>query len=166
MIINGRSLLVAAPIKDMLDHKVQGNPTSYGLTECGYDIRIKQDIIFRKVDFRDGVSVRYTMIDGFRNNGHFVLGSSIEEFDMPNHLMGQVLNKSTWARKGLDASMTTNIEPGWKGFLTLELTYHGQGELHIPTGSGICQVMFHEIKEPAEYVGKYQNQEDRPVDSR
>jgi dCTP deaminase len=59
----------------------------------------------------------------------------------------------------------TVIEPGWKGFLTLELVYHGQDELHIPAGSGIAQVIFHEISVPAQYEGKYQNQEDRPVEA-
>lgn len=163
MILNKYLLLNAAPIRDMLDHKVQAVPTSYGLTECGYDIRLKQEVKFRKVDFRDGSSVRYTMIDGFRENGHFVLGSSIEMFEMPNHLMGRVLNKSTWARLGLDASLTTNIEPGWKGHLTIELVYNGHEELTIPAGAGICQVIFETIAVPTEYVGKYQNQEDRPV---
>ena len=101
MIINGKALLNAAPIRDMLSEKVKHNGVSHGLTECGYDIRVKQDVLL------------------FPGRS-FVLASSVEEFDMPQHLMGRVLNKSTWARRGLDASMTTNIEPGWKGFLTIE----------------------------------------------
>lgn len=160
MIFNGRSLLHAAPIVDMLHHKVQAEPTSYGLTECGYDIRIKESVLFR-TDI-DGPSVKVG--DGDWEQGYFALASSIEEFRMPNFLMGQVLNKSTWARQGLDASMTTNIEPGWNGFLTIELTYHGyKDDLFIPAGSGIAQVMFHQISDVAQYDGKYQNQEARPV---
>lgn len=166
MIINQHLLLNAAPIKDMLDHKVQASPTSYGLTECGYDIRLKQEVKFRKVDFRDGQTVRYTMVDGFRENGHFVLGSSIELFQMPNFLMGRVLNKSTWARKGLDASLTTNIEPGWHGHLTIELVYNGQDELVIPAGAGICQVIFEKIAVPTNYEGKYGNQPNYPVEGK
>ena len=77
--------------------------------------------------------------------------------------MGRVLNKSTWARKGLDASMTTNIEPGWEGYLTIELTYSRYKPLFIPAGSGICQVIFEEILNPASYKGKYQNQPNQPV---
>jgi len=49
--------------------------------------------------------------------------------------------------------------------LTLELVYHGQDDLHIPAGSGIAQVIFHELACPAAYSGKYQCQEDRPVDA-
>lgn len=161
MIVNGKALLLASPIKNMLDHKVQASPTSYGLTECGYDIRIAEEIIF----YPNKLGMNH-LIGDVPEFGNFCLGSSIEEFDMPENLMGRVLNKSTWARQGLDASMTTNIEPGWKGFLTIELIYHGNGPLIIPAGSGICQVIFEHIAEPASYVGKYQNQQSGPVPAR
>lgn len=82
---------------------------------------------------------------------------------MPNNLMGRVLNKSTWARLGVDASMTTNVEPGWCGWLTLELSYKGFKPIKIPAGVGICQVIFETLAEPASYAGKYAHQPDRPV---
>lgn len=137
-------LLHAAPIIDMLPEKVYHNGFSYGLTECGYDIRIAQDV---------------TLFLGRR----FVLASAMEEFNMPSNLMGRVLNKSTWARLGLDASKTTNIEPGWKGYLTLELTYSGVLPLRIKAGTGIAQVIFETLSVPTSYVGKYMNQENKPV---
>jgi dCTP deaminase len=147
VIINGRALLDAAPIKNMLPTKVKHNGVSHGLTECGYDIRIKQDVWL------------------FAGRS-FVLASSVEEFDMPLNLMGRVLNKSTWARRGLDACMTTNIEPGWKGFLTIELCYHRWWPLFIPAGTGIAQVIFETLKENAAYEGKYQHQPNEPVKPR
>ncbi len=146
MIINGTALLLAAPIKDMLAEKVKHNGVSHGLAEAGYDIRIKQDV---------------TMTDGHR----FTLASAIEEFDMPDNLVGIVHDKSTWARRGLSV-FNTVIEPGWKGFLTLELVYHGRHPLYIPEGSGIAQVVFHRTVERASYDGKYQNQPDHPVEAR
>lgn len=176
MIVNKDALLKAAPIKDMVINKVQAQPTSWGLTECGYDIRLKQEIVFYPTNYEHLRTI--SRHEGFippsysfgqeadRTYGNFCLGSSVEEFQMPTNLMGRVLNKSTWARKGLDASMTTNIEPGWNGFLTLELTYHGQEVLIIPAGSGICQIIFETLAEPAQYVGKYQNQEDKPVEAK
>ena len=72
--------------------------------------------------------------------------------------------KSTWAREGLSV-FNTVIESGWNGFLTLELVYHGQKDLHIPAGSGIAQVIFHQLHEPGYYQGRYQNQADKPVDA-
>ena len=81
---------------------------------------------------------------------------------MPRNMTGIVHDKSTWARKGLSV-FNTVIEPGWKGWLTLELVYHGSEILHIKAGSGIAQVLFHQNAEYAQYTGKYQNQRDEPV---
>lgn len=144
MIVNRETLLQAAPIKNMLREKVRHNGMSHGLTECGYDIRIKQGV---------------WLFPGRR----FVLASSVEEFDMPNYLMGRVLNKSTWARRGVDASMTTNIEPGWKGWLTIELCYRRMWPIYIPAGTGIAQVIFETLSDNASYVGKYQHQPNSPT---
>jgi dCTP deaminase len=96
--------------------------------------------------------------------GRFAIASSVEEFQMPGVLAGIVHDKSTWARRGLSV-FNTVIEPGWNGFLTLELVYHGRQVLHIPAGSGIAQVVFHVVSDKASYDGKYQNQPDRPVDA-
>lgn len=155
MIYNKQSLLTAAPIKDMLTEKVRGPLTSHGLSEAGYDIRIKQDLVISKV----GV-----WIEGEYKPGTFALASSMEEFQMPEYLVGVVHDKSTWARQKLSV-FNTVIEPGWKGFLTLELVYHGQAELVIPAGTGIAQVLFHEVMDYASYDGKYQNQADKPVEA-
>lgn len=147
MIVNRYSLLEAAPIRDMLPGKETFNGFSHGLTECGYDIRLKQDV---------------WMFLGRR----FVLASAMEEFNMPYNLMGRVLNKSSWARKGIDASMTTNIEPGWRGFLTLELRYAKAKPILLRAGTGIAQVIFERIENPAAYNGKYQDQADAPTPAR
>lgn len=162
MIINGHALLSAAPIVDMVPHKVTNGDVSYGLGEAGYDIRIKQEIRFRD-PWMHGVD--RAEVEGMLFSGKFCLASAIEEFQMPPHLVGIVHDKSTWARRGLSV-FNTVIEPGWKGFLTLELVYHGQDELIIPAGSGIAQVVFHETACNARYNGKYQNQEDEPVAAR
>ena len=39
-------------------------------------------------------------------------------------------------------------------------------ELHIPSGSGIAQVVFHELAHHASYRGKYQDQADEPVEAK
>lgn len=155
MIVNGRALLLAAPIKNMISTKETLNGVSHGLGEAGYDIRIKQDVLL----YEDGL-----FIDGEWRKGHFTIASAIEEFSMPNNLVGIVHDKSTWARRGLSV-FNTVIEPGWCGFLTLELVYHGSGPLHIRAGSGIAQVVFHHTACRAEYDGKYQNQSDMPVEA-
>lgn len=171
MIINGISLLDAAPIVDMVEGKMVGKGgTSFGLGEAGYDIRIKQEIKFFPCKTDGSRAIRIKTVTAFTEEsefieGRFALASAIEEFHMPNDLCGIVHDKSTWARRGLSV-FNTVIEPGWEGFLTLELVYHGQDELIIPAGSGIAQVIFHRTAQHAKYVGKYQHQEDRPIEAR
>lgn len=117
------------------------------MSEAGYDIRIKQELFLSE-------------------NARFSLASAIERFQMPRGVVGIVHDKSTWARRGLSV-FNTVIEPGWKGFLTLELVYHGHGTLHIPAGAGIAQVVFHAAMDhESSYDGKYQNQADMPVEAK
>jgi dCTP deaminase len=167
MVVNGTALLADPPIVEMLSSKHRLHGVSHGLAEVGYDIRIKQDIFFRPAHIhftgQPLAGPKHSIgANGDWNEGNFCIASAIEEFDMPNHLMGIVHDKSTWARQGLSV-FNTVIEPGWKGFLTLELVYHGSEGLYIPAGSGIAQVVFHQIAQPAAYSGKYQNQADEPV---
>lgn len=163
MIINSDELLKLEPIKNMATRKISEHGVSYGLSEAGVDIRIKQEIWFEpdehtivRSDGSIGGEELFT--------GRFVLASAIEEFQMPGNLVGIVHDKSTWARRGLSV-FNTVIESGWNGFLTLELVYHGNESLHIPAGSGIAQVIFHELAVPTWYSGKYDNQPDRPVEA-
>jgi dCTP deaminase len=156
MIINGRHLLEAAPIRGMVNDKMRQHGVSYGLSEAGYDIRIKQDVVFS--------GFNSIWVDGQISDGRFALASAVDEFDMPNNLVGIVHDKSTWARQGLSV-FNTVIEPSWRGFLTLELVYHGRDGLHIPAGAGIAQVIFHQTSANAYYDGKYQNQADKPVEA-
>jgi len=162
MVINGKTLLKLSPIKRMSTRKMKQHGVSYGFGEAGYDIRLKQKVSFI---FRHGIWL--TSIDG--NDpilGRFILASSMEEFSMPKNLVGVVHDKSTWARKGLSV-FNTVIEPGWNGFLTLELVHHGNDDLHIKAGSGIAQVIFSRTIEDGDYGdGKYQNQANEPVESK
>lgn len=150
--------------------KVREHGVSHGLSEAGYDIRIKQQVTF-SAEKKGAMYVTLATHDNGNiyvesfQTGRFVIASTIEEFKMPNDLTGIVHDKSTWARRGLSV-FNTVIEPGWKGFLTLELVYHGHADLVIPAGAGIAQVIFHKLSSKSAYVGKYQNQENKPVQAR
>lgn len=119
------------------------NGMTYGLGPAGYDVRIDQTIVIRP--------------------GGFSLASTLEHFTMPLDCIGIVHDKSTWARLGL-AAQNTVIEPGWKGYLTLELTNHGHEEIVIHDGTAIAQILFHLILDPdvVGYSGKYQDQARGP----
>lgn len=171
MIINGKTLLDMAPIKNMEPSKKVFNGRSYGLAEVGYDIRLKQTIKYipqriMKNTNSEKTYIRPSLISVDTNNtsGNFCLASAIEEFDMPPNLMGVVHDKSTNIREGIQV-FNTVIEPGWKGFLTLEIAFHGNKSITLEAGTPIAQVVFHEILNPMKYEGKYQNQKDMPVEA-
>lgn len=142
-IINGKKLLAAAPLSPMLATKERAHGVSHGLSEAGYDLRIRQDVTLTP-------------------ENRFTLASTVERFQMPPDLIGIVHDKSTWARQGLSV-FNTVIESGFRGGLTLELVYHGNDELVINAGSGIAQVIFHRLECPAVYNGKYQDQSSEPT---
>ncbi len=162
MVVNGKLLLGAIPIKGMVNSKLSSGETTFGLGEAGYDIRIKQDVTFYRflglipcIKIKDEGKTKWKF-------GTFTLASAMERFNVPAGLVGIVHDKSTWARRTLSV-FNTVIEPGWSGYLTLELVYHGRKKLHIPAGSGIAQVIFHETVENTTYNGRYQNQPNQPV---
>jgi len=131
---------------------------SYGLSSCGYDIRVDKFKPNRDSDSKDCVRMM---------NGDFVLASSVERIKMPNNLVAIVHDKSSWAREGL-AVQNTVLEPGWEGFITLELTFHRPAHhLVLKSGMPIAQIMFHQLDAVTDqpYEGKYQNQPDEPVES-
>jgi dCTP deaminase len=144
MIINKDKLYDAKPMTPMYRMKLREHGVSHGMSEGGYDVRIKQSVTLHPFK-------------------RFVLASTIERFDMPTDMIGIVHDKSSHIRRGLIVGNSV-IESGWRGWLTLELFYFGMMPLRIPAGAGIAQVLFHQLAVPASYGdGKYQNQPDEPV---
>lgn len=124
--------------------KTVADGMSYGLSAAGYDVRIDQPLDIYPNSFR--------------------LGSTAERFVMPMDVIGIVCDKSSWARQGI-AVQNTVIEPGWRGYLTLEISNHNPYSIvNINRYSPIAQIIFHRLDEPTElpYVGKYQNQQRGP----
>lgn len=139
MILPAQSIRKIKPILPFVERTVH-NGMSYGLSHAGYDVRIAETVMLMP--------------------GKFCLASTIEEFFMPNDLVAFVHDKSSWARRGLSL-FNTVIEPGWQGFLTLELVNHSKDAFLIAEGTPIAQIIFMRTEEPTEkpYTGKYQNQE-------
>jgi dCTP deaminase len=143
MIASGQTLKLLQPVQPFCE-RTKHNGMTYGVGPAGYDVRIAQTI-------------------DLEPNG-FTLASTLEKFVMPNFLVGIVHDKSTLARLGI-ALQNTVIEPGWSGFLTLEITNHSEKRVIITEGTPIAQIIFHmtdmHVENP--YSGKYQDQQSGPV---
>ena len=99
--------------------------------------------------------------------GTFFLSHTDEFFIMPRNITANAVGKSTWARTGLSIFVTP-LEPGWRGYLTLEHKNENHLPILVTSGAGAGQLQFHvSNSEPtvsyADRGGKYQNQAKIPV---
>jgi dCTP deaminase len=142
-VLAGQTIRRLGLLDPMREKYLDSSGCSCGLSIAGYDITLDNDVIFepRRLTF----------------------ASSAERFLMPDHVNGIVHDKSSLARKGL-AVQNTVIEPGWRGFLTLEVMNNTDENIFRSKGDAIAQVVFHFLDAPAErpYAGKYQDQKAGP----
>ena len=143
MILSSQSIKKRKILTPFLERS-KSHGMSYGLGPAGYDVRIRESMHLAP--------------------GQAKLASTLEHFDMPADVLGMVADKSTWARRFLTVQNTI-IEPGWTGYLTLELTNHSDVSIRLEEGMPIAQIIFHLLDEPTEqvYRGKYQGQGPRSI---
>lgn len=147
MILTGEEIRKAGIITPHQPRTVQ-NGMSYGESYCGYDVRVDLPELFRQKGW---------MLLAQR----FTLAATLEQFKMPDDVVGFVKDKSTWARRGVSV-FNTVIEPGWRGFLTLEIVCHSTPEesVWLRQGDPIAQIVFQRTSKKVKgYRGKYQDQE-------
>jgi dCTP deaminase len=161
-------------IEPFVDHQVRDGLISFGLSSYGYDIRVAQEFkIFtpglgdltvvdpKKFDTRAMVDFRGDVCIIPPNS--FALARSVEYFRVPADVLCICLGKSTYARCGIIVNITP-FEPGWEGFVTLEISNTTPLPAKIYAGEGIAQVLFFVGDEPCELSyadrkGKYQGQQ-------
>jgi dCTP deaminase len=96
--------------------------------------------------------------------GEFVLGSTLERVALPNDLVARLEGKSSLGRLGLLIHSTAGyVDPGWDGYLTLELSNVANLPITLYPGMKIGQISFFRLTTEAEtpYGGagsKYQGQ--------
>lgn len=97
--------------------------------------------------------------------GDFVIASTLEYVNIPEHIVARLEGKSSLARKGLIIHAAGFIDPGFKGQITLEIFYHGDKAFTIKSGMRIGQLAFTILDKPAvrpyghpELGSHYQNQ--------
>lgn len=133
---------------------LMGRRFTFGLGPAGYDVRVEFDSKGERQLAR-------------LEPGGFLLASTIEQFEIPADIVGVVHDKSSWARRGL-AVQNTVLEPGWCGYLTLELSNHSHIPITLYRETPIAQIIFHQLVRPVfrAYGGKYQFQERGPQEAR
>lgn len=160
---------VLQQVRDINGEKI----VSYGLSSVGYDVRLGKKILCPDEQYHADPhkesrwgSEEATAFPFLIGPGAYVLGVTVERFKMPSNIVGICYGKSTYARLGILVNVTP-LEPGWEGYLTLEIHNVSTRHVAIHHGQGIAQIMFHRVSEPdvtyADRAGKYQNQPAHPV---
>jgi len=158
-------------IKPFVDHQVEEDTISYGLGSTGYDIRIGNKFdIFTNINNNEIDPKNFDKNSLVRKEVEnyilippqsYVLGHAVEKLNMPNNIMGKVVGKSTYARAGVDVTITP-VEVAWRGYLTLEISNDSDLPARVYANEGIAQVIFFRCNKPNitynEKIGKYQDQ--------
>ena len=123
---------------------------SYGLSSYGYDIRVADEYkVFtnvhgavvdpKKFDEKAFVDIKAAACVVPPNS--FALARSVEKFSIPRDVLAVCLGKSTYARCGIIVNVTP-LEPGWAGFLTIEISNTTPLPAKIYSNEGIAQLLF------------------------
>lgn len=114
-------------------HKRQLNPASYNL-RIGNKGIIETPDGRTEVDLRDGHTVE---------PGGWILTDVLETIRVPPNMIGQVILRSSAARRGWDHALAGFVDPGYYGILTLEFVNCLKYEsLTIKTGMEMVQLKF------------------------
>jgi len=82
--------------------------------------------------------------------GEFVLGATAERVRLPDDLVARLEGKSSLGRLGLLIHSTAGyVDPGWDGYLTLELSNVANLPITIYPGMRIGQISFFRLSGPA-----------------
>ncbi|MBI3648498.1 MAG: dCTP deaminase [Actinobacteria bacterium] len=83
--------------------------------------------------------------------GEFVLGSTLERVSIPDDMVARLEGKSSLGRLGLLIHSTAGyVDPGWDGYLTLELSNVANLPITIYPAMKIGQISFFRLTTPAD----------------
>ena len=83
--------------------------------------------------------------------GEFLLGTTIEKIKLPNDLVGQLNGRSSLGRIGIIVHATAGfIDPGFEGYITLEMTNLANIPIMLYPGMRIGQIAFTRMSSAAE----------------
>jgi len=171
-------------ISPLASHSPDG-AISYGVTSYGYDMRLDRRFkIFHNAYPLTIVDPKAFDPKCFLDHegdtciippNSFVLGSSVETFDIPRGVLAICVGKSTYARCGIVVNVTP-LEPEWRGKVTIEISNTTPLPAKVYAGEGIAQVIFLKALRTcrtsyADKKGRYQDQKDltlpfvRPAES-
>jgi dCTP deaminase len=146
---------------------------SYGLTSCGYDVRVADEfkVFTNAVNPAGVVDVKAfdpSLLHEVKADrcvippNSYALARSVERFVMPDDVLVVCVGKSTYARAGIIVNVTP-LEPAWEGWITIEISNATPCPVVVYANEGIMQALFFRADERPGVTyktkhGKYQDQ--------
>ena len=162
MLLNDKQIRQLAEKHRMIDPFVEKQKhqgvISYGLSSFGYDIRVAEEFkIFTNVHSKhvdpknfspeSYIDVKVTGDHCLIPPNSFALARSVEYMRMPEDVFAIAVCKSTYARCGIVTNVTP-IEPGWEGYITLEISNTTSLPAKIYANEGLVQLVFLKGEKP------------------
>lgn len=158
-------------IDPFVSYQKRDKRISYGVSSYGYDARCSREFkIFTNVnnavvdpkDFCENCFVDVDTDQCIIPPNSFALARTLEYFRIPRDVLVICLGKSTYARCGIIVNVTP-LEPGWQGYVTLELSNTTPLPAKVYANEGVCQFLFFKGDSPcdisySERRGKYMKQ--------
>jgi len=156
------------------ENQVRENTISFGISSFGYDSKISDEFkVFTNVNTEIVDPKNFKPTNFVTRKGpeciippnSFALASTVEKFKIPDDVLVICLGKSTYARCGIIVNVTP-LEPGWTGYVTLELSNSTPLPAKVYANEGCCQFIFLKGNERPETTyadrkGKYMDQENK-----
>lgn len=144
---------------------------SYGTSSYGYDVRLgntfkifsnAKNALIDPLNMSDDCYIDHVGDFCIIPPNSYILGHTIETFDIPRNVSVICVGKSTYARAAALVNVTP-IEAGFKGQVVIEIANASTLPLKVYANMGIAQFIFFESDEACEVSyadrnGKYQNQ--------
>jgi dCTP deaminase len=129
----------------------------YKIGAASVDVRVGYEVMKE-----DGTKINITEhteeFPWIMEPGEFLLVVMLEHTVVPSDLSSLFLLKSTMARMGMSHSFAGWIDPGWDGFLTMELkNYNVDRPLPLWPGMPIGQMIYMDTPVAGTYKGRYQH---------
>lgn len=155
LMLSGRQIVEAGIVTPQSEDAVQ--PASV-------DLRLGMDRPLRLIAGTYGLGITPARYEPVASSiwalepGDFRLVATAERVKVPPEYVGRVEGKSSMARMGLIVHTTAGfIDPGFEGYVTLELANVGPARLILTPHMYICQLSVHRMERvDGVYAGKYQ----------
>jgi len=95
--------------------------------------------IFFDEGYSSIISEEYTL-----RPGEFILGQIMETIELSDHMVGNIQNRNSLIRLGINVGLSTFINPGYKGKLPIAIHNIGTFDFKLSAGMRICQLVLTE----------------------